>query len=53
MIGHMGSGEILDDALKFTKATVVWAARFEVIRTVEDVLACWVRVPFLDTTAAI
>ena len=26
LIGHMGSGEKLDDALKFTKATVVWAA---------------------------
>ena len=53
MIGHMGSGEILDDALKFTKATVVWAARFEVTRTVEDVLACWVRVLSLDATAVI
>ena len=35
MIGHTGSGEKLDDALKFTES-VVWAARFEVTRTVGD-----------------
>ena len=53
MIDHSGLGEKLDDALKFAKAKVVRAARFEVIRTGEDVLTRWVRVLFLDATAAI
>jgi glycerol-3-phosphate dehydrogenase len=53
MIDHPGLGDKLDDALKFAKAEVVWAARFEIICTVEDVLARWVRVLFLDATAAI
>ena len=46
-------GEKLDAALEFTKAEVVWAARFEMARTVEDVLARRVRVLFLDAAAAI
>lgn len=46
-------GEKLDDELEFTKAEVVWAARFEMARTVEDVLARRVRVLFLDAAAAI
>ena len=51
--GSHGLGRETGDALKFTKATVVWAARFEVTRTVEDVLARWVRVLFLDAIAVI
>ncbi len=46
-------GEKLDDALEFLKAEVVWAARCEMARTVEDVLARRVRVLFLDAAAAI
>ena len=53
MIDHSGLGEKTDDASKFAKAKVVWAARFEVTRTGEDVLTRWVRVLFLDATAAI
>ena len=53
LMGHMGSGEKLDGALKFSKAAAVWAARFEVTRTVEDVLARWVRVLFLDSIVVI
>ncbi len=37
----------------FTKAEVVWAIRFEMARTVEDVLARRVRMLFLDSRAAI
>ncbi|TPG72029.1 glycerol-3-phosphate dehydrogenase/oxidase [Hymenobacter nivis] len=46
-------GEKLDDALEFLKAEVVWAARCEMARTVEDVLARRVRVLFLDAAAAL
>jgi len=46
-------GEKLDAALEFLKAEVVWAARYEMARTVEDVLARRVRVLFLDAAAAI
>ncbi|OGX83224.1 FAD-dependent oxidoreductase [Hymenobacter coccineus] len=46
-------GEKLDDALEFVKAEVVWAARCEMARTVEDVLARRVRVLFLDAAAAL
>ncbi|GAA3992603.1 glycerol-3-phosphate dehydrogenase/oxidase [Hymenobacter antarcticus] len=53
MADHPDLGEKLDDALEFTKAEVVWAARFEMARTVEDVLARRVRVLFLDAAAAI
>ncbi|UOQ74451.1 glycerol-3-phosphate dehydrogenase/oxidase [Hymenobacter cellulosilyticus] len=42
----------LDTALEFTRAEVVWAARAEMARTVEDVLARRVRVLFLDAAAA-
>ncbi|TGE14110.1 glycerol-3-phosphate dehydrogenase/oxidase [Hymenobacter elongatus] len=43
----------LDDALEFRCVEVVWAARHEMARTVEDVLARRVRVLFLDAAAAI
>ncbi|WP_324678940.1 glycerol-3-phosphate dehydrogenase/oxidase [Hymenobacter sp. GOD-10R] len=45
--------EKLDTSLEFLKAEVVWAARYEMARTVEDVLARRVRVLFLDAQAAI
>ncbi|WP_133272756.1 glycerol-3-phosphate dehydrogenase/oxidase [Hymenobacter radiodurans] len=46
-------GEKLDAALEFRKAEVVWAARYELARTVEDVLARRVRILFLDAAAAV
>jgi glycerol-3-phosphate dehydrogenase len=45
--------EKLDPQLEFTRAEVVWAARYELARTVEDVLARRVRVLFLDAAAAL
>lgn len=45
--------EKLDPNLEFRRAEVVWAARYEMARTVEDVLARRVRVLFLDAPAAI
>ncbi|RPD96764.1 glycerol-3-phosphate dehydrogenase/oxidase [Aureibaculum marinum] len=46
-------GEPLDSRLGFTKAEVVWAIRYEMARTVEDVLARRVRMLFLNSRAAI
>jgi glycerol-3-phosphate dehydrogenase len=46
-------GTKLDEKLDFCQAEVVWAARYELARTVEDVLARRVRVLFLDAQAAI
>ena len=46
-------GQKLDSHLEFMQAEVVWAARHEMARTVEDVLARRVRVLFLDAAAAI
>ncbi|UOG76418.1 glycerol-3-phosphate dehydrogenase/oxidase [Hymenobacter tibetensis] len=46
-------GEKLNNTLEFLKVEVVWAARYEMARTVEDVLARRVRVLFLDARAAI
>ncbi|GAB3227956.1 glycerol-3-phosphate dehydrogenase/oxidase [Hymenobacter seoulensis] len=46
-------GQKLDETLEFVQAEVVWAARYEMARTVEDVLARRVRVLFLDARAAI
>ncbi|SNC67635.1 glycerol-3-phosphate dehydrogenase [Hymenobacter gelipurpurascens] len=46
-------GQLLDNTLEFLKAEVVWAARYEMARTVEDVLARRVRVLFLDARAAL
>jgi len=48
-----GLGAKLDDTLEFVQGEVVWAARYEMARTVEDVLARRVRVLFLDAEAAI
>ncbi len=45
--------EPLHSALPYTGAEVVWAARFEVARTVEDVLARRLRALFLNARAAI
>ena len=52
MIERPALTEKLDTTLEFTKAEVVWAARFEMARTVEDVLARRVRILFLDAAAA-
>ena len=53
MIDRSGLGEKMDDASKFAKAKVVWATRFERTRSVDGVLAHWLRVLCLDATAAI
>jgi glycerol-3-phosphate dehydrogenase len=45
--------EPLDSALPYTGAEVVWAARHEMARTVEDVLARRTRALFLNAKAAI
>ena len=46
-------GEALHPALPYTGAEVVWACRFEMARTVEDVLARRTRALFLNARAAI
>ncbi len=46
-------GEKLDSHFDFRQAEVVWAARHELARTVEDVLARRVRLLFLDAAAAL
>lgn len=46
-------GEQLDKRLPFVKAEVIWAVRYEMARTLEDVLARRVRALFLDARAAI
>ncbi|GAA4377583.1 glycerol-3-phosphate dehydrogenase/oxidase [Hymenobacter koreensis] len=45
-------GAKLDATQEFTRAEVVWAARYEMARTVEDVLARRVRLLFLNAAAA-
>ena len=47
-----GLGEPLDAALPFTGAEVIWAARAEMARTLEDVLARRCRALFLNARAA-
>jgi glycerol-3-phosphate dehydrogenase len=49
---HPAWGEPLHPRLPFLKAEVVWAARHEMARTVEDVLARRVRALFLDARAS-
>ena len=44
--------ESLHPALPFRKAEVVWATRYEMARTVEDVLARRTRALFLDAAAS-
>ena len=46
-------GERLDDRMEFTKAEVVWAARNEMARNIDDVLARRVRALYMDARAAI
>jgi len=48
-----GLAKPLHPALPYTAAEVVWAARFEMARTVEDVLARRLRALFLNARAAI
>lgn len=45
--------ELLHPRLPFRKAEVVWAVRFEMARTIEDVLARRTRALFLDARAAL
>jgi glycerol-3-phosphate dehydrogenase len=46
-------GATLHEALPYTRAEVVWAARVEMARTVEDVLARRCRALFLNARAAV
>jgi glycerol-3-phosphate dehydrogenase len=46
-------GQKLHPGLEYSGAEVIWAARHEMARTVEDVLARRVRVLFIDAQAAI
>jgi glycerol-3-phosphate dehydrogenase len=46
-------GERLDERLPYLAGQVVWAARYEMARTVEDVLARRVRMLFIDSAAAL
>jgi glycerol-3-phosphate dehydrogenase len=46
-------GEPLHAALPYVKAEVVWAARHEMARTVEDILARRMRALFLNSRAAL
>jgi glycerol-3-phosphate dehydrogenase len=46
-------GRTLDSRLPITAAQVVWAARHEMARTVDDVLARRTRMLFLDARAAL
>ena len=39
--------------MPYTVAEVVWAVRYEMARTIEDVLARRIRILFLDAKAAI
>lgn len=48
-----GAGERLHPALDFSAAEVRWAARHELARTVEDVLARRTRALFLDARASV
>ncbi len=44
--------EALDPRLPYIGAEVIWATRYEMARTIEDVLARRTRVLFLDARAA-
>jgi glycerol-3-phosphate dehydrogenase len=48
-----GLEALLDPRLPFRRREVIWAARYEMARTVEDVLARRTRALFLDARAAI
>lgn len=49
---HPERGRRLHDALPYTEAEVIWAARWEMARTVEDVMARRTRALFLNAGAA-
>ncbi|RBP45177.1 glycerol-3-phosphate dehydrogenase [Roseimicrobium gellanilyticum] len=51
--GDPSLGAVLDDALPYIAAEVVWAARHEFARTVEDVLSRRTRALFLNAKAAV
>ncbi|MFW6039793.1 MAG: glycerol-3-phosphate dehydrogenase/oxidase [Gemmatimonadota bacterium] len=51
--GDAGLGELLHPSLPYRRAEVVWAARHEMARTVDDVLARRTRALLLDARAAI
>src|SRR5208282_3990901 len=51
--GDATLGQALDPELSYTAAEVIWAAREEMARTVEDVLARRTRALFLNARAAI
>ncbi len=53
LLHHPTLGTKLDAELEFVQAEVVWAARHEMARTVEDVLARRVRLLVLDAAAAV
>jgi glycerol-3-phosphate dehydrogenase len=53
MDGDAGLAEQLDPQLPYVAAEVVWAARNEMARTVEDVLARRTRALFLNSQAAL
>lgn len=50
---HPGWSHKLQSAYDYTSAEVIWAVRYEMARTVEDVLARRLRALFLDAGAAI
>jgi glycerol-3-phosphate dehydrogenase len=50
---HPQLGETLHPALPYVKAEVVWSARYEMARTVEDALARRTRALFLNSRAAL
>jgi glycerol-3-phosphate dehydrogenase len=53
LVAREGLGEPLHPNLPYTAGDVVWAARYEMARTVEDVLARRTRALFLNARAAI
>ena len=46
-------GEKLHERLSYIKAEIIWAIRYEMARTIDDILARRVRALFLDAKAAI
>jgi glycerol-3-phosphate dehydrogenase len=53
VLEHPELGEKIHDRLPFTPIEVIWSARYEMARTVEDILARRQRALFLDARAAI
>jgi glycerol-3-phosphate dehydrogenase len=50
---ELALAECLHPSYEYVKAEIVWAARHEMARTIEDVLARRIRILFLDARAAI